>query len=92
MLEKLLTNTYVKCHIGIRFDPFDFTNYPDLAPAAYVSIHVLQSLSTLRKQSLILDCCMHVTCMQHAWKTSQIHACCMKHAYCMHVDINETCT
>ena len=37
---------------------------------------------------------MHVICMQHAWKTLQIHVCYMKDAYCMHVhvDINVTYT
>ena len=73
-------------HRYIHFECLDFTGYTDLTPCLHIQVHVIQSFSTLGKQSLILDCCMDVAiCMQHARKTSQIHVCYMKHAYCMHV-------
>ena len=44
--------------------------------------HFLQAIFSVE---MLYACCMHVnlyvTCMQHAWKTAQIHACYMHVGY-----------
>ena len=81
--------TTVVRHIGIWLD---VTSLAGRHPCLCINVHVSVYLSTFRKQILIMECCMHVTCLANPCKlheTCILHACrynCNLHLTCVKVD------
>ena len=74
------------CHIGIRLNLSTSQVTLTLPMLMYVHASMTNSKLGALWESIILHACnMHVACTENI-------PCYVKHAYCMHVYINETCT